>query len=264
MTDRESFLKKIIDFPDDDTPRLVFADWLDEHGESERAEFIRVQIKLAVMQPTMADVRKSENLLKRYRKGAPVPLKAKTPAVLILKSKILLESRQPGTCAGDCSDNTFAAARYVWAGPVAKLNDPDQNGWEFSRGFVDSVICTWSDWLAHHAAILAATPLREVRLTTPRPQIRVDESGIHLIGSNKRFTVEQVVPDPGTLSIDARMADKLLSLEWPRIKFSLPPEGNRYWTGDGGDNDLNNSANWRQSHRGGGASASMGLPFSRD
>ena len=33
--------------PDDDLPRLVFADWCDENGEPERAEFIRVQIEIA-------------------------------------------------------------------------------------------------------------------------------------------------------------------------------------------------------------------------
>jgi uncharacterized protein (TIGR02996 family) len=33
--------------PDDDAPRLVYADWLDEHGQPERAEFIRVQCELA-------------------------------------------------------------------------------------------------------------------------------------------------------------------------------------------------------------------------
>jgi uncharacterized protein (TIGR02996 family) len=38
---REAFLQAIIDDPDDDTPRLIFADWLDENGEPERAEFIR-------------------------------------------------------------------------------------------------------------------------------------------------------------------------------------------------------------------------------
>src|SRR5262249_48056502 len=31
---------------DDDAPRLVYADWLDEHDDPERAEFIRVQIAL--------------------------------------------------------------------------------------------------------------------------------------------------------------------------------------------------------------------------
>ncbi len=33
--------------PDDDLPRLVYADWLDEHGDSARAEFIRVQCEQA-------------------------------------------------------------------------------------------------------------------------------------------------------------------------------------------------------------------------
>jgi len=33
--------------PGDDAPRLVYADWLDEHGQPERAEFIRVQCQLA-------------------------------------------------------------------------------------------------------------------------------------------------------------------------------------------------------------------------
>ena len=33
--------------PHDDAPRLVLADWLDEHGEPERAEFIRCQLMLA-------------------------------------------------------------------------------------------------------------------------------------------------------------------------------------------------------------------------
>ena len=32
--------------PDDDTPRLVYADWLQEQGEEARAEFIRVQCEL--------------------------------------------------------------------------------------------------------------------------------------------------------------------------------------------------------------------------
>jgi uncharacterized protein (TIGR02996 family) len=42
MTDREALLRSVIDSPEDDVPRLVFADWLEEHGETQRAEFIRV------------------------------------------------------------------------------------------------------------------------------------------------------------------------------------------------------------------------------
>jgi uncharacterized protein (TIGR02996 family) len=46
MTDRAAFLRAICAAPDDDTPRLVFADWLDEHGDAKRAEFIRVSCEL--------------------------------------------------------------------------------------------------------------------------------------------------------------------------------------------------------------------------
>src|SRR5262245_30566913 len=47
MSDEKALLAAIWDEPYDDTVRLVYADWLDEHGQPERAEFIRVQIELA-------------------------------------------------------------------------------------------------------------------------------------------------------------------------------------------------------------------------
>ncbi len=43
MNDGDALLAAIIANPDDDTPRLVYADWLDENGDETRAEFIRVQ-----------------------------------------------------------------------------------------------------------------------------------------------------------------------------------------------------------------------------
>src|SRR3954463_15201453 len=47
MTSEEAFVQAILADPEDDTPRLVFADWLDEHGQHARAEFIRLQCRLA-------------------------------------------------------------------------------------------------------------------------------------------------------------------------------------------------------------------------
>src|SRR5262249_20860748 len=49
MPTEEAFIQAIIADPDDDAPRLIYADWLDEQGECERAEFIRVQVALARM-----------------------------------------------------------------------------------------------------------------------------------------------------------------------------------------------------------------------
>jgi uncharacterized protein (TIGR02996 family) len=40
-------LHDIIEHPDDDTPRLIYADWLEEHDQPERAAFIRLQLERA-------------------------------------------------------------------------------------------------------------------------------------------------------------------------------------------------------------------------
>lgn len=48
------FLQAIVDDPANDTPRLIYADWLDAQGQSSRAEFIRLQCESA-----------------RLRKGSP-------------------------------------------------------------------------------------------------------------------------------------------------------------------------------------------------
>ena len=41
LAEHEAFLRAIFDAPDDDTPRLVYADFLEENGEPERASRIR-------------------------------------------------------------------------------------------------------------------------------------------------------------------------------------------------------------------------------
>jgi uncharacterized protein (TIGR02996 family) len=47
MSDEKGLLAAIWEHPHDDTPRLVYADWLQENGQPERAEFIRVQCERA-------------------------------------------------------------------------------------------------------------------------------------------------------------------------------------------------------------------------
>lgn len=47
MNERALLFETILAHPDDDHPRLVFADWLEENGEPARAEFIRTQIEYA-------------------------------------------------------------------------------------------------------------------------------------------------------------------------------------------------------------------------
>jgi uncharacterized protein (TIGR02996 family) len=51
MTAGDALLRAIIESPEDDVPRLVYADWLDEHGQVARGEFIRLQCELEHLPP---------------------------------------------------------------------------------------------------------------------------------------------------------------------------------------------------------------------
>jgi internalin A len=49
-TPEDAFLQAIVESPEDDTPRLMYADWLTERGDV-RGDFIRVQCELARLEP---------------------------------------------------------------------------------------------------------------------------------------------------------------------------------------------------------------------
>jgi uncharacterized protein (TIGR02996 family) len=60
LTDHSGFLADIVANPEDDAPRLIFADWLEDHGDPDRAEFIRTQIELARLDEDATDRPKLE------------------------------------------------------------------------------------------------------------------------------------------------------------------------------------------------------------
>jgi uncharacterized protein (TIGR02996 family) len=73
VTRDDAFLQAIIESPDDDTPRLVYADWLEEHGQPDRAALIRVQCRLACLaddDPTRPDLEAVERRLLEGHQGA--------------------------------------------------------------------------------------------------------------------------------------------------------------------------------------------------
>jgi uncharacterized protein (TIGR02996 family) len=66
MTDRDAFHAAIFASPDDDLPRLVYADYLDEQGVHDRAAFLRLLCaartcppQLDKLRPLVADLRKT-------------------------------------------------------------------------------------------------------------------------------------------------------------------------------------------------------------
>ncbi len=47
MTDREALYRAVLESPDDDTLRLIYADALEEEGDARRAAFVRAQVEFA-------------------------------------------------------------------------------------------------------------------------------------------------------------------------------------------------------------------------
>src|SRR5262249_22626393 len=74
MSLQDAFLADIIAHPEDDAVRLIYADWLDEHDQPERAEFIRLQIartgSLARNQRLTFDVRERQLLAQHEEEWA--------------------------------------------------------------------------------------------------------------------------------------------------------------------------------------------------
>ena len=84
MSDEDALLNAISAHPDEDTPRLMYADWLDEHGQPLRAEFIRVQCAVKQIEQLPAEDqrrhvplwRRQEELLDIHRLDLLGPLGA--------------------------------------------------------------------------------------------------------------------------------------------------------------------------------------------
>jgi uncharacterized protein (TIGR02996 family) len=77
----QGFLEAIIAEPDDDTHRLVYADWLEEHGHADRARFIRAQVEMARFyrpdeEPGGVGAVSASELLPEHRRAFLAPLLA--------------------------------------------------------------------------------------------------------------------------------------------------------------------------------------------
>ena len=152
MSLEESFLEDIRRHPEDDAPRLVYADWLDEHDEPERAEFIRLQCELA-----------------RWG-GWPEPDADDRPRFGDLLARV-------GQLAGYHDGGWLPG----WPAGLLTSWNPDQPAPGFSwwhRGFLAVVRLTAADWVAHADRLtwhpsegrpcpVTAHPLRVVRLAPP-------------------------------------------------------------------------------------------------
>jgi uncharacterized protein (TIGR02996 family) len=165
MSDREAFVAAVAANPADDLPRLVFADWLDENGDPERAEFIRVQCELAkpavwqdtdFRDPLLARMR---SLLDAHRKrwmapvaaalgfssdDSPEPARAAEPPSFWrrVSGRLGLPRLEPGPPQEPRVEKIranygYSAAVNFTAERFDSSPRPDWVGWELSCGFVD-------------------------------------------------------------------------------------------------------------------------------
>ena len=128
MSDGDALLAAILAEPDEDTPRLAYADWLDEYGgeaEHVRAEFIRTQIALSCIPP---------------REDRPVGLVS-------------------------CEKRLLTTHRNAWLAPLQEEGEPLRGGdahGEFRRGFVE-VVWMPASWFILRAlsGYFRALPVRD-------------------------------------------------------------------------------------------------------
>ncbi len=139
-------LAAILAEPDNDALRLVCADWWWEQGEVERAEFVRIQVEMA-MREGYAGANRSRwsNELKRRMEK------------LCCRERELMW--QPFE----------SPPIYRW---TERLRDVGLVTWTFRRGFVHALTCAAADWLAHADAIRTREPVQAVTLAT-WPEIAV-------------------------------------------------------------------------------------------
>ena len=180
MTEQEALIAAILAEPAEDTPRLAYADWLDEHDEHELAEFIRVQVEVA----------RGKCEVHENTTGCA---KGRSPWC----DWCLLGLRERELLGGD---------RLTFLGqPTIDIVDPyygrSEMSWEFRRGFMADLTCTWYAWRTHAAAITARQPIERVRLTTGPGA----ELGIRLWEHQQELTIG------------------ILRQTWPKIEFELPP-----------------------------------------
>src|SRR4051812_46063634 len=160
MTDGEALLRAVLMNPSDDDPRLVYADFLDEHGDPPRAEFIRVQVRRA-----------AEGAIGMLPPGQGGPLAAR--------------ERRLWAGHGRTWGNEFGA----WLAPPRATGGPafmapEARAWapKFRRGFPVEVGLFPEAFLAPGAAgrLFDSAPLTEVVLYGRDPELDGVNFGWHL------------------------------------------------------------------------------------
>ncbi len=138
-----SILQAAKETPEDDTPRLILADWLEEYGCDARAEFIRVQCTLARIGPRSeqsADLKERKRaLLHSNRRQWQRPLSKLGPVTfhrgLLRLASYPYATRRKGVRAEQWPDERWAWVEWVRTGVLIDRYNPSisADDWWFLR-----------------------------------------------------------------------------------------------------------------------------------
>jgi uncharacterized protein (TIGR02996 family) len=144
-----AFLKQLSDDSEDLETLLVYADWLDDHGSADRAEFLRLQQQLLSLRQRQKGFAPASRRLRLLGQSLD-------PTWLAVVSRPLLT----GTCwSGSEDDGTYLIWRFLPDGVLNYTEDGDdyQNGtWvqvgpfvamEMNRHFADYEGFIKGDWV---------------------------------------------------------------------------------------------------------------------
>ena len=169
MSDGDALLKAILKNPACDTARLVYADWLQENGEGDRAEFIRLQVGLSKVDETVLQLA-SMMLEKEVERGRP--LFTAEPGTPLWNRRRERELLYGPHASGLCRNHT------AWAGRAASFVLPQnaEVAYRFERGFIVTVFCRGARWLQYGDEILTQHPVKKVMITSwaSHPEILED------------------------------------------------------------------------------------------
>lgn len=172
MDESVAFMSVICREPGDDTHRLVFADWLEERREGERAKFIREQVAFAREYPNVSDRQAWwSEAGERHRADKSI---RRTTALFETAFSPLPVTPLPLWHSTVRKQFAVYAAHPAWFATGFKNVHPS---W-VDRGFLSGVSTTESQWLRLGRRILTVQPVSAVVLNNRRPYMDWTASGL--------------------------------------------------------------------------------------
>ncbi len=146
----QALLAAILAEPGEDAHRLIMADWFEEHGQDERAEFIRVQVEADQLALLAEQTDRLDNIGLDW-------------------SLLQADKRQRAAVLGNQQLTMLRSNEFwdtlpfpSWAKLYRYTHPPQDHARFFRRGFIHTIHCSLSAWKEYGSAIVSRHPIERV------------------------------------------------------------------------------------------------------